>query len=168
MTGLCLCGKKTTFDMKMSDTHIMDNISQSNRERTVYIDSGDFGKIMIVTFMTIKNKDGYVVEWLGVIFCSDLATKMSKKMGDIYDAYTKSVVENNYEETITPLMTTPHVSSLFIIVEEYILERLFNNGGDNDLNVKAESVAFIDDKPNFSISESIAFIDDKLTFSIRK
>ena len=168
MTGLCLCGKKTTFDMRMNDTHIMDNISQSNRERTVYIDSGDFGKIMIVTFITIKNEDGYVVEWLGYVFCSDLVTKMSRKMADIYDAYTKSVVENNYEETITPLMTTPHISPLFITVEEYILERLFSNNVNNALIIKAESVAFIDDKPNFSISESVAFIDNKLTFSIRK
>lgn len=134
--------------MKMSDGHIMDNIFEGKREQAVYIDSGDFGKVMHVMFITVKNENGYMVEWDGAVFCSDLATKMSRKMADIYDAYTKSVIENNYEETITPLMTTLHIAPLFILVEEYIMERMFNNEVNNVLTIKANSVKFINDGNN--------------------
>ncbi len=127
----------------------MDKMKSGTIRRTTYIDSGEFGKIMFVMFITMKNDDCYMVNWDGMIYCSDSSAKMSKKLSDIYYVYTKAVSENN-TKTITSDMTTNSIHTLFKLVEEYIRERLFDNYSENILTIKADSVEFVDDKKTFT------------------
>ena len=128
--------------MKISETDIIGKTRK--RLSTRYIDTGDFGKLMYVDFTSIQNDGANVIDWCGVVYCAHLPTKMSSKLSEVYDAYTKAMVENNYTKTITSVMGSEHVSVLFILLEEYIRERLFTD--TNIITIKASRVCFLDDK----------------------